>query len=75
MRPRGDGDDLFPGHRIGRLGVVPKIAFFRCSLTDRFGDTVAAAPAIRGLTMVAVAMTEVGEFPPPYYASNQKPAG
>jgi hypothetical protein len=54
---------------------MSKSASFRCSPADKFGDTVPAAPAIRGLTMVAVAMTEVGEFPPPYYTSNQKSAG
>jgi hypothetical protein len=53
---------------------MSKIAYFRCSPTDMFGDTVAAAPAIRGLTMVKVDMTEVGELPL-YYRLNQKPKG
>jgi hypothetical protein len=53
---------------------MSEIAYFRCSPTDMFGDTVAAAPAIRGVTMPQVDMTEVGE-PQLYYLSNQKSKG
>jgi acetolactate synthase I/II/III large subunit len=53
---------------------MPKIAYFRCSPTDMFGDTLAAAPAIRGLTMVEVDITEVGKLPL-HYLMNHKPKG
>ncbi|HYZ20732.1 MAG TPA: thiamine pyrophosphate-dependent enzyme, partial [Rhodopila sp.] len=58
---------------IGKLAALSDIPYFRCSHADTFGDTVAEALAIKGLTMVEVDMTAVGEFPP-YYPFNQKPA-
>ena len=59
---------------LEKLAGLSDIPFFRCSRADTFGDTVAKAMAIKGLTMVEVDMTAVGEFPP-YYPFNQKPAG
>ena len=59
---------------IEKLAGISEIPYFRCSSADTFGDTVAKALAIKGLTMVEVDMTAVGEFPP-YYPFNIKPAG
>jgi acetolactate synthase-1/2/3 large subunit len=59
---------------LEKLAGLSDIPYFRCSHADTFGDTVAKALAIKGLTMVEVDMTAVGEFPP-YYPFNQKPAG
>ena len=59
---------------IEKLAGLSDIPYFRCSSADTFGDTVAKALAIKGLTMVEVDMTAVGEFPA-YYPFNQKPAG
>lgn len=59
---------------LEKLAGLSEIPFFRCTTADTFGDTVAKALAIKGLTMVEVDMTAVGEFPP-YYPFNQKPAG
>jgi hypothetical protein len=49
--PEGVQDPEFEpaGARAAIVNSLPrKIAYFRCSPTDMFGDTVAAAPAIRG---------------------------
>ena len=62
------------GPDIEKLAALSDIPYFRCSRADTFGDTVAKALAIKGLTMVEVDMTAVGEFPA-YYPFNQKPAG
>jgi acetolactate synthase-1/2/3 large subunit len=62
-----DGPDL------GKLAGISGIPYFRVSHADTFGDTVGKAMAIKGLTMVEVDMTAVGEFPA-YYPFNQKPA-
>jgi acetolactate synthase-1/2/3 large subunit len=59
---------------IEKLARLSDIPYFRCSRADGFGDTVAKALAIKGLTMVEVDMESVGEFPA-YYPFNQKPAG
>ncbi len=59
---------------IEKLAGLSDIPYFRCSRADTFGDTVAKALAIKGLTMVEVDMAAVGEFPA-YYPFNQKPAG
>jgi acetolactate synthase-1/2/3 large subunit len=59
---------------IEKLAGLSDIPYFRCSQADAFGDTVSKALAIKGLTMVEVDMTAVGEFPP-YFPFNQKPAG
>lgn len=61
------------GPDIARLAALSDIPYFRCDNGDTFGDTVAQALAIRGLTMVEVDMTAVGEFPA-YYPFNQRPA-
>ena len=61
------------GPDLEKLAGISDIPYFRVSHADTFGDTVAKAMAIKGLTMVEVDMTAVGEFPP-YYPFNQKPA-
>ncbi len=58
---------------LEKLAALSAIPFFRCSHAETFGDMVARAMAIRGLTMVEVDMEAVGEFPP-YFPFNQKPA-
>ncbi len=58
---------------LEKLAALSEIPYFRCSHADTFGDTVAKALAIKGLTMVEVDMSAVGEFPA-YYPFNQKPA-
>ena len=58
---------------IEKLAALSDIPYFRVSRADTFGETVARALAIKGLTMVEVDMTAVGEFPP-YLPFNQKPA-
>jgi len=58
---------------LEKLAGLSEIPYFRVSRADTFGDTVAKALAIKGLTMVEVDMTAVGEFPP-YFPFNQKPA-
>jgi acetolactate synthase-1/2/3 large subunit len=59
---------------LQKLAGLSDIPYFRVSQAEAFGDTVAKALAIKGLTMVEVDMTAVGEFPP-YFPFNQKPAG
>ncbi|HEY0423592.1 MAG TPA: thiamine pyrophosphate-binding protein [Rhodopila sp.] len=59
---------------IEKLAGLSDIPYFRCSRADTFGDTVGKALAIKGLTMVEVDMTAVGDFPP-YYPFNQRQAG
>jgi acetolactate synthase-1/2/3 large subunit len=59
---------------IEKLAGISDIPYFRVSHADTFGDTVAKALALKGLAMVEVDMTAVGEFPA-YYPFNQKPAG
>jgi len=61
------------GPDLSRLAALSDIPYFRCERADTFGDTVAQALAVKGLTMVEVDMTAVGEFPA-YYPFNQKPA-
>ncbi len=78
MRPRG-GRRFYAdleGPEIEKLASISDIPYFRCSSADTFGDTVAKALAIRGLTLVEVDMHAVGEFPA-YFPFNQlqaKPA-
>jgi acetolactate synthase I/II/III large subunit len=59
---------------LEKLAALSDIPYFRCSQADTFGDTVARAIEIKGLTMVEVDMAAVGEFPP-YFPFNQKIAG
>jgi len=58
------------GPDLGKLAALSDIPFFKVQRAEAFGDTVAQALAIKGLTMVEVDMTAVGEFPP-YYPFNQ----
>jgi acetolactate synthase I/II/III large subunit len=59
---------------IQKLSALSDIPYFRVSQAEAFGETVAKALAVKGLTMVEVDMTAVGEFPA-YFPFNQKPAG
>jgi acetolactate synthase-1/2/3 large subunit len=59
------------GPELSKLAALSDILYFRCETADTFGDTVAKAMAIKGLTMVEVDMTAVGEFPP-YFPFTQK---
>lgn len=58
------------GPDLGKLAALSDIPFFKVQRAEAFGETVARALAIKGLTMVEVDMTAVGEFPP-YYPFNQ----
>lgn len=64
--------DLY-GPDLGKLAALSDIPFFKCTSADTFGETVAKALAIKGLTLVEVDMTAVGEFPA-YYPFNIRPA-
>jgi acetolactate synthase-1/2/3 large subunit len=61
------------GPDLEKLAGISGIPYFRVSHADTFGDTVAQAISIKGLTLVEVDMTQVGEFPA-YYPFNQKQA-
>lgn len=54
---------------IGKLAALSDIPFFKVQQAEKFGETVAKALAVTGLTMVEVDMNAVGEFPP-YYPFN-----
>ncbi len=54
---------------IGKLSAMSDIPFFKVQQAEKFGETVAKALAIKGLTMVEVDMNAVGEFPP-YFPFN-----
>lgn len=56
---------------LRKFAAVSDIPYFRCSSADSFGKTVAEAIAIKGLSMVEVDMTAIGEFPV-YYPFNVK---
>ncbi len=57
---------------LGKLAALSDIPFFKVQQAEAFGETVARALAIKGLTMVEVDMNAVGEFPP-YYPFNLLP--
>jgi acetolactate synthase-1/2/3 large subunit len=59
------------GPDLGKLAAVSDIPFFKVDHADGFGDTVAQALAVKGLTLVEVDMNAVGEFPP-YYPFNRR---
>ncbi|HET6609105.1 MAG TPA: thiamine pyrophosphate-binding protein [Rhodopila sp.] len=61
------------GPEIEKLASISDIPYFKCSSADAFGDTVAKALAIQGLTLVEVDMHAVGEFPA-YFPFNQLPS-
>jgi acetolactate synthase-1/2/3 large subunit len=61
------------GPDLGRLAAVSDIPFFKVDHADAFGDTVAKALEVKGLTLVEVDMNAVGEFPA-YYPFNQRSA-
>ena len=61
------------GPDLEKLAALSDIPFFRCTSADTFGATVEKALGVRGVTLVEVDMTQVGEFPP-YYPFNQRAA-
>ncbi len=61
------------GPDLGKLAALSDIPFFKVQQADAFGDTVAQALAVPGLTLVEVDMNAVGEFPA-YYPFNQRAA-
>jgi len=62
---------------IAKLAALSEIPYFRCSSAETFGETVAQALTIRGLTLVEVDMHAVGEFPAyfPFNLLPQRTAG
>jgi acetolactate synthase-1/2/3 large subunit len=61
------------GPDLGKLAALSDIPFFKVDRAEAFGDTVAQALKVNGLTLVEVDMTAVGEFPA-YYPFNQRSA-
>jgi acetolactate synthase I/II/III large subunit len=61
------------GPDLAALAQLAGIPFWKVERADAFGETVGAAIAHKGLGMVEVDMTAVGEFPP-YYPFNQRSA-
>jgi acetolactate synthase-1/2/3 large subunit len=57
---------------LERFAAVSDVPFFRCTSAETFGATVAQALAVKGLSLVEVDMTKVGEFPA-YYPFNRRP--
>ena len=64
----------FPAGTPEGDAALSDIPFFKVERAEAFGETMAKAIAIKGLTMVEVDMTAVGEFPP-YYPFNIRPGG
>ena len=62
------------GPALEKIAAMSEIPFFKVERAEDFGATMAKAIAIKGLTMVEVDMTAVGEFPP-YYPFNIRPGG
>ncbi len=56
---------------LGKLAALAEIPFWKVERAEEFGATVAEALAHRGVSMVEVDMSKVGEFPP-YYPFNQR---
>ncbi|HVB67793.1 MAG TPA: thiamine pyrophosphate-dependent enzyme, partial [Acetobacteraceae bacterium] len=59
------------GPDLAGLAALAGIPFFRAETADAFGPTVAQALEHRGVSLVEVDMTKVGEFPA-YYPFNQR---
>ena len=59
------------GPELAGLAALAGIPFFRAETAEAFGPTVARALEHRGLSLVEVDMTKVGEFPA-YYPFNQR---
>ncbi|MBV9250004.1 MAG: hypothetical protein JO227_12265 [Acetobacteraceae bacterium] len=59
------------GPDLRKLAAVSDIPFFKVERAESFGDTVAEALAVKGLSLVEVDMNAVGEFPP-YYPFNRR---
>ena len=62
------------GPALEKLAALSDIPFFKVERAEDFGAAMAKALAVKGLTMVEVDMTSVGEFPP-YYPFNIRPGG
>jgi acetolactate synthase-1/2/3 large subunit len=62
------------GPALEKVAALSDIPYFKVDRAEVFGETMAKAIAIKGLTMVEVDMTAVGEFPP-YYPFNVRPGG
>ena len=62
------------GPALEKVAAMSDIPYFKVDRAEAFGETMAKAIAIKGLTMVEVDMTAVGEFPP-YYPFNIRPGG
>jgi acetolactate synthase-1/2/3 large subunit len=56
---------------LAKFAAVSDVPYFRCESAETFGPTVAKALAVKGLSLVEVDMTKVGEFPA-YYPFNQR---
>ena len=59
------------GPDLAGLAALAGIPFFRAETAEAFGPTVAQALEHRGVSLVEVDMTKVGEFPA-YYPFNQR---
>ncbi len=59
------------GPDLAGLAALAGIPFFRVEAADAFGATIAQALEHRGVSLVEVDMTKVGEFPA-YYPFNQR---
>jgi acetolactate synthase I/II/III large subunit len=62
------------GPALEKVAALSDIPYFKVERAEAFGSTMAKALAIKGLTLVEVDMTAVGEFPP-YYPFNIRPGG
>lgn len=62
------------GPALEKVAALSDIPYFKVERAEDFGAAMAKAIAIKGLTMVEVDMTAVGEFPP-YYPFNIRPGG
>ena len=62
------------GPALEKVAAMSDIPYFKVERAEDFGAAMAKAIAIKGLTMVEVDMTAVGEFPP-YYPFNIRPGG
>jgi acetolactate synthase I/II/III large subunit len=59
------------GPELEKLAALSDTPYFKCVSANAFGETVAKAVAIKGLTLVEIDMNAIGEFPP-YYPYNQR---
>ena len=62
------------GPALEKVAALSDIPYFKVERAEDFGAAMAKAIAIKGLALVEVDMTAVGEFPP-YYPFNIRPGG